>query len=340
VKVSSTLRRLSAPLLAAALLVSMLPAVAAASPVRGSAVRGLIVNDATVNGVSLKGMTEAQARTAITAAVSVPALAPLPVELVGQRRFTLRGDGFVTVDVAGMLNAAYAATTTPTFEIAPRYAVSTVAIRSWVQSTVGRYEKQPVNSVRAVVKRRLVVTKSAPGMLVDRTAAVDAISRRLLAAASAAGAAQPRARLTLAPVQPKVTEKTIGKAILVVLGERKLYLYNGAPVERTFGCAIGQAKYPTPLGTFKIINKSANPAWRNPGSAWAKGMPSYIAPGPNNPLGLRALYLNSPGIRIHGTNKLSSIGSPASHGCVRLANSDIVKLYPLVPMGTPVYIIK
>ncbi len=69
-------------------------------------------------------------------------------------------------------------------------------------------------------------------------------------------------------------------------------------------------------------------------------MPAYIPPGPTNPLGLRALYLNSPGIRIHGTYKTWTIGTAASHGCMRVANSQIVKLYPLVPVGTPVFIIK
>jgi lipoprotein-anchoring transpeptidase ErfK/SrfK len=335
VKVPTMLRRLSASLLAVALVLSMAPAVAGAA-----AVRGPVPNDATVGGVSLKGMAEADARSAIAAAVQVPSLAPLPVEPVGKRTCTMTADGFVRVDVEGILAAAYAPTTTPTFELVPLYSVDSKAVRSWIQSVAGLYEKAPVDSKRVVRKRRLVVTKSVAGLVVDRTATADAISRALLASAAAQGAAQPAALLTLAPALPKVTEKNIGKAILVVLGERRLYLYGNAAVQRTFRCAIGQAKYPTPRGTFKIVGKAARPSWHNPGSAWAKRMPNRIAPGPNNPLGLRALYLNVSGIRIHGTNKLSSIGSPASHGCIRLANSDILKLYPLVPMGTTAYVIK
>jgi L,D-transpeptidase ErfK/SrfK len=67
-------------------------------------------------------------------------------------------------------------------------------------------------------------------------------------------------------------------------------------------------------------------------------MPSYIGPGPRNPLGTRALYLNASGIRIHGTNNSNSIGTAASHGCMRLRRADIEDLYPLVPIGTPVFI--
>jgi L,D-transpeptidase ErfK/SrfK len=64
-----------------------------------------------------------------------------------------------------------------------------------------------------------------------------------------------------------------------------------------------------------------------------------IPPGPGNPLGTRALYLNADGIRIHGTPSDSSIGSYASHGCIRMHISESEALYPLVPVGTPVFII-
>jgi L,D-transpeptidase ErfK/SrfK len=68
-------------------------------------------------------------------------------------------------------------------------------------------------------------------------------------------------------------------------------------------------------------------------------MPAYIPPGPNNPLGTRALYLNTSGIRIHGTSKRSSIGTAASHGCMRMLREDVEALYPLVPVGTKIHIV-
>jgi lipoprotein-anchoring transpeptidase ErfK/SrfK len=69
-------------------------------------------------------------------------------------------------------------------------------------------------------------------------------------------------------------------------------------------------------------------------------MPSHIGPGFYNPLGLRALYLSAPGIRIHGTAQTWSMGHRASHGCIRLTNHNILDLYPRVKVGTPVYIVK
>ena len=81
------------------------------------------------------------------------------------------------------------------------------------------------------------------------------------------------------------------------------------------------------------------PRWVNPGSVWAKDMPKVIPPGFSNPLGVRALALNATAILIHGTSNYGSIGSAASHGCIRMRNSDIVNFFPLIGVGVPVDII-
>jgi len=83
------------------------------------------------------------------------------------------------------------------------------------------------------------------------------------------------------------------------------------------------------------------PTWYNNGSDWAKNMPATIGPGPGNPLGTRALYLNAAGIRIHGipSSEDWSIGSAASHGCMRMHRWDAEDLYPRVPVGTRVIIV-
>jgi lipoprotein-anchoring transpeptidase ErfK/SrfK len=158
---------------------------------------------------------------------------------------------------------------------------------------------------------------------------------------AADGAAQPT---VVIPVKTLVAKGplSLGKTIVIVLSERKLYLYKNSKLEKTFRCAVGQKRYPTPLGTWKIVRKVKNPSWYNNGAAWARKMAAYIPPGRNNPLGTRALYLNADGIRIHGipAYENSSIGHAASHGCIRLKNSDALKIFPLVPVGTRVYIVK
>ena len=79
------------------------------------------------------------------------------------------------------------------------------------------------------------------------------------------------------------------------------------------------------------------PTWVNPDpDGWGADMPEVIPPGPDNPLGTRALNWSAPAIRFHGTSADYSIGYNASHGCVRLHMSDVEQLYELVDVGTPI----
>lgn len=129
------------------------------------------------------------------------------------------------------------------------------------------------------------------------------------------------------------------RRIVVNKSQRRLYFYQANQLRLVYPVAVGMPSYPTPSGSWRIVRKELNPVWYNPGSDWAKEMPKKIPPSPNNPLGLRALALNAPGILIHGTSVYTSIGRAASHGCIRLRNADIIKLFPLVGIGVPVLIV-
>jgi lipoprotein-anchoring transpeptidase ErfK/SrfK len=139
-----------------------------------------------------------------------------------------------------------------------------------------------------------------------------------------------------------VTEQTLKYllgTIRIDLSERTLYLYGGDDqLITTYRVAVGMPAYPTPTGTFRIMTKAKNPTWNPPDSAWAAGM-GPVAPGDGNPLGTRWMGLNSPGIGIHGTPTPSSIGSAASHGCIRMKIPDAEDLFDRVFVGTPVEII-
>ncbi len=140
-----------------------------------------------------------------------------------------------------------------------------------------------------------------------------------------------------------VTEQTL-KFLLgyirIDVSERKLYLYDGDDrLLKTYGVAVGMPAYPTPIGKFRIITKAKNPTWNPPDSAWAAGM-GPVPPGPENPLGTRWMGLNSPGIGIHGTPAPSSIGTAASHGCIRMRIPEVEDLFDRVFVGTPVEIVK
>jgi lipoprotein-anchoring transpeptidase ErfK/SrfK len=139
--------------------------------------------------------------------------------------------------------------------------------------------------------------------------------------------------------RPKITDKNIGKVIVIRLSQEKLYLYSQMKLEKTYSVATGQPIYPTPTGHFEIITKELNPTWTNPArDTWGKDEPAEIPPGPGNPLGTRAMALNAPGILIHGTPEDSSIGHAASHGCIRMHMWDVEQLFNLVTVGTTVII--
>lgn len=94
-------------------------------------------------------------------------------------------------------------------------------------------------------------------------------------------------------------------------------------------------------GTHKVSRKGVWPDWRPPVEMRQRKpeLPAFMAGGPKNPLGARAMYLGSSIYRIHGTNEPSSIGKAASSGCIRMLNSDVTELYTLVKVGTEVTVL-
>jgi lipoprotein-anchoring transpeptidase ErfK/SrfK len=123
--------------------------------------------------------------------------------------------------------------------------------------------------------------------------------------------------------------------IIVNLGQRKLRLVRDGRVVKTYPVAIGQAAYPTPVGTYRVIDKQVDPAWFPPDSPWAEGL-GPIPPGPGNPLGTRWIGTSAPAIGIHGTYASSSIGTAASHGCIRMHITDVEELFEEVTLGSTV----
>ena len=146
-------------------------------------------------------------------------------------------------------------------------------------------------------------------------------------------------RLVARPIKP-TTDPAVSKVILVRAGENKLYLYENGQIVRTWPVATGAAGFLTPEGIHRITQKIVNPSWHNPGSAWAKSLPAVIGPGPNNPLGTRALRLDAPAILIHATANRGSIGFSESHGCIRMTEENEAELFSMVDVGTRVAVVQ
>lgn len=150
-------------------------------------------------------------------------------------------------------------------------------------------------------------------------------------------------RVRLLRLRPARTMADVRRAhptiITVDRGTFTLRLFKRLRLAKTYGVAVGMAGLSTPAGTYHIQDKQIDPAWHVPNSAWAGSLAGQTIPGgsPSNPLKARWMGL-ADGVGIHGTAEDWSIGSAASHGCIRMHVWDVKDLYSRVTVGTPVII--
>jgi len=130
------------------------------------------------------------------------------------------------------------------------------------------------------------------------------------------------------PVPPDSGQQN--RVVLVSLIDRKLAVIDNGVVIATFQVAVGAKVSPSPTGEFKIVSRVSNPTYYRPGT--------LIPPGKDNPVGTRWVGLSLKGYGIHGTNAPRSIGRAASHGCIRLRNRDVERLFTLLRIGDVVQI--
>jgi L,D-transpeptidase ErfK/SrfK len=116
----------------------------------------------------------------------------------------------------------------------------------------------------------------------------------------------------------------------VDLSERQITAELNGEVHATYGVAVGANAHPTPRGEFAVRRVIWNPRWVPPDSEWAKDAKPAAPGDPNNPMGKVKMFFREPAYYVHGTNAEESIGSAASHGCVRMRNEDVVALAQLV----------
>ncbi|WP_332684204.1 L,D-transpeptidase [Bosea sp. (in: a-proteobacteria)] len=127
--------------------------------------------------------------------------------------------------------------------------------------------------------------------------------------------------------------------LVVHTSERFVYLVQGNNRALRYGIGVGREGFQW-SGLVRVSRKSEWPDWRPPPEMLARQpyLPRFMAGGPGNPMGARALYLGSTVFRVHGTNQPETIGHAISSGCFRLANGDIIDLYDRVPLNTKVVI--
>jgi lipoprotein-anchoring transpeptidase ErfK/SrfK len=201
-----------------------------------------------------------------------------------------------------------------------------------------RLARAPRDSTLKISLRRVRVTHSKAGRDINQRELVKKLSAAIV---------DPRITRVLEPkliaVKPKVTADSLRKSASTVITvdqkNFKLRLFKHLKVVKTYKVAVGQPMYPTPRGRFSVTSKQVNPVWSVPNSPWAGELAGTTVTGGSaaNPLKARWMGLAG-GVGIHGTGEDASIGSRASHGCIRMHVSDVIALYKRVPVGTPVVI--
>jgi lipoprotein-anchoring transpeptidase ErfK/SrfK len=221
--------------------------------------------------------------------------------------------------------------------IAPQVTYSQRAVNKFVRRVAVAIDREPQNAdVEAGADSLDVVAGENGRKLRDNQLTQDLSAAVLSAAAPHAIVAQVH------PIKPEVTRSEVAAEYPSYLtldrGTFTLRLWKNLKLAKTYTVAVGQEGLETPEGLYAIQEKEENPTWNVPDSAWAGSLAGQsIPPGPSNPIKARWMAIYE-GAGIHGTEETESLGSAASHGCVRMSIPDVEELYDEVEVGTPIYI--
>lgn len=207
-------------------------------------------------------------------------------------------------------------------------------LKAYVDMLGGQVYDAPENADVALDGDGIDITEDAPGRQLDREDAMAALGKAIRND-------RDQVQLSIEPAAPEVTTDDYEHVLVLRQDDRRLSHYEDGEKTGDWPVAVGAGGSPTPTGEFTVGEKRHKPTWHNPDpGGWGSDMPAVVEPGPENPLGLRALNWYDNGadtlIRFHGTAATDSIGRAASQGCVRLRNDDVVELYDRVPAGAAI----
>jgi lipoprotein-anchoring transpeptidase ErfK/SrfK len=313
-----------------------------------------ITKGITVGGVPVGGMKEAAARAKLRRAVLEPLNQPVVARYEGKHYKLTPAQAKVGVDIDGSISQAIQRSREGNIlartarnvqgkqinqDIKLDINYNHRAITRMVRRISKQIDRAPRDATLNLEKGDVNPTPSATGLSV-RAAALRRQLRRSLLSVDSSRSVKVRTKL----VEPKVTSKDLAEkypaVVIVHRGAFQLSLYKHLKLAKTYGIAVGRVGLETPAGLYHVQNKAVNPAWTMPNSDWvAPADRGKVIPGgtPENPLKARWLGIYA-GAGIHGTDDAGSIGSAASHGCIRMRIPDVEELYDQVPVNAPVYI--
>jgi lipoprotein-anchoring transpeptidase ErfK/SrfK len=304
-----------------------------------------------IDGLDVSGMTRAEALGAVRAAAHEELRRPLTITVGSEHwRVTPATLGRRAAVAAAVNRAIDAGADLDTIDrawhrfreeplgidVSLTRATKGSGVEDLATSIAKRIDVAPVSPAIGITSSHDDITfeRGQDGRKVNVSAAIEKIGQALVDG-------QRHLTLQTKAVAPKETEATMGRTIVVRLNENRLSLYDGFQEVRSYSVATAKPGFTTPTGVWTIYDKKENPTWYNPAQdSWGADLPAVIPGGPGNPMGTRAIYIDAPGlIRVHGTTDDSSIGRYASHGCIRMHNSEIEQLYPMIDIGDHVIVV-
>ena len=305
-----------------------------------------------IGGVDVGGRSADAARKVIKREVVAPLKQPVVVTYDG-KSYTLSADQLhAKADVDGMVQEAidrsrqgtildrvsrYASGGDVNADLKTRVSYDKKAVKDFVNQLAGEIDQEAVDASVVPNGSRLAKEAGQAGRAVDKAQMTDEIN----AAAQSPGRDQP-VPAVVKTTKPEVTTKDLPEAfpryMYIDRGGFTLRFYDHLKLVKSYPIAVGQQGLETPAGLYHALDKQVNPSWHVPNSAWAGSLAGQvIPPGPADPLKARWIGIFD-GAGIHGTDDIGSLGSAASHGCVRMAIPDVIDLYDRVQVGDPIYI--
>lgn len=312
-----------------------------------------IADGVRVGEVDVGGLDVDEARRLLRRELVMPLERPIEVVFEG-RRFNLDPRELdLEVDIDGALGEAHAAsregglparvwryTTGAEVErrIEPRLSYAEDALASFVDEVAASVDRAPRDATIDPTLASLHPVSARAGLSLRR----EQLRERLVAALLKPSG--PRTvSATAKRIEPAVTTDELAAQyptyITVDRASFTLRFFRDLKLAESYTISVGQQGYETDPGLYEVQSKQIDPAWYVPEADWAGDLAGQVIPGgdPRNPLAARWLGFNgSEG--IHGTEDVASLGSAASHGCIRMAVPDVIELYDRVAVGTPVYI--
>jgi lipoprotein-anchoring transpeptidase ErfK/SrfK len=338
-------------LIAAIVVLVALGGVAAAAYGYDRSQSDMIAKGVHVGGIPIGGLTAGEARTKLNAKFKV-LQRPIILTYHGGRLVLTAKQAQLRVDVDALIDQALKESHNGWFVsrawreltggrveagLRPHVRYSKAAVNQTLVRIENRVERDPVNAQLTASYDGLQIKGGKNGVEVKRALLRWQIRHSLLTRHARRWYKVPTRAVT-----PEVTIETLRKDnpsyITIDRGNFTLRVYQNLRLARSYPIAVGQQGLETPAGIYGVQDKQVDPWWHVPNSAWAGDLAGkVIPPGPDDPLKARWLGIYN-GAGIHGTEDIGSLGSAASHGCVRMSIPDVIDLYDRVDVGTPIYI--